>query len=107
MSHLQEEGRRCSKAAVLSIITHDRPCDAPYDDFHLRRQNGQEVDADDYYRRFPERARELAKLLGGTADKHTTSILAARVPVTFRAGEHVDDFDLLALLGEGRFAQVF
>jgi serine/threonine protein kinase len=83
------------------------PCDLLYEDFHMRRQRGEPVEPADYYRRFPARAQQLAQLLDATTDQHKTSILAACVPKTLRAGDRVDDFELLAMLGEGRFAQVF
>lgn len=83
------------------------PCDLLYEDYQLRRQNGLLVEPDDYYRRFPAQARELRQLLSGLTAWHATSSLAARLPVEFAAGDRVDEFDLLGLLGEGRFAQVF
>jgi serine/threonine protein kinase len=83
------------------------PCDLLYEDFFLRRQHGEAVAPDDYVRRFPARQKELAHLFGATADQHTTSIFAAAGPGAFRPGDRLDDFELLALLGEGRFAQVF
>jgi len=43
------------------------PCDLLYEDFHLRKRAGETVRPSDYYQQFPERARELARLLGGTA----------------------------------------
>ena len=83
------------------------PCDLLYEDYHLHRQAGQPVDPGDYFRRFPARAGELARLLGGTAAARSTSVFARRAPVAIAPGDQIDDFDLLALLGEGQFAKVF
>src|SRR5579885_2365020 len=83
------------------------PCDLLFEDFHLRRQAGEDPDPVDYYRRFPGRAAELARLLGGTAPARSTSVFAARAPAAIEPGGRLDDFDLLALLGGGQFAKVF
>lgn len=89
------------------LATPDPPADLLYEDYHLRRQAGRNVEPGDYFRRFPGRADELARLLGGTLPVRSTSVLAARVPVQINPGDRLDDFDLLALLGEGQFARVF
>src|SRR5262245_27392276 len=39
------------------------PCDLLYEDYQLRHRAGQDVRPDDYYRRFPGRAAELARLV--------------------------------------------
>jgi serine/threonine protein kinase len=83
------------------------PCDLLYEDFHLRRQAGRDPNPIDYYHRFPARAAELARLLGGTCPARSTSVFAARAPVAIEPGGRLDDFDLLALLGKGQFARVF
>jgi serine/threonine protein kinase len=83
------------------------PVDLLYEDYHLRVHAGAAPDPRDYFDRFPDRAGELARLLGGTAAARSTAARAARVVVAVRAGERLDDFDLLTLLGEGQFAKVF
>jgi serine/threonine protein kinase len=91
----------------LPLLASDPPCDLLYEDFQLRRAAGRPVDPADYFRRFPAQADELARLLGGTHTGRTTAAFAARVPPDIRPGDHLDDFDLLAQLGEGQFAKVF
>ncbi|MBX9624711.1 MAG: serine/threonine protein kinase, partial [Gemmataceae bacterium] len=93
--------------AFPELAAGEPPADLLYEDFHLRRQAGQSPDPADYFRRFPGRAAELGRLLGGTAQGRSTAAHAVRVPAGFDAGDRVDEFDLLALLGEGQFARVF
>ncbi len=83
------------------------PCDLLYEDYHLRRQAGHAADAADYFRRFPGRAAELERLLGGGGPTRSTALLASRAPTGLAPGDTLDEFDLLALLGEGQFAKVF
>lgn len=83
------------------------PCDLLYEEFHLRRQSGGDPDPADYYRRFPGRAAELARLLGATARTHSTSARPAPLPPDLDPGGRLDDFDLLAVLGRGQFGKVF
>ncbi len=83
------------------------PPDLLYEDYHLRLRAGAVADPADYFRRFPAGAEELARLLGGTVSPRSTSALAVRAPAGVAPGDSLDDFDLLALLGEGQFAKVF
>src|SRR5262245_46030029 len=83
------------------------PFDLVYEDFHLRRQAGRPVDPADYYRRFPSIADQLARLLDSSVLGHSTSVVSSVPPIRLEPGSRIDDFDLLALLGEGQFAQVF
>lgn len=83
------------------------PCDLLYEDYHLRKQAGHAVSAADYLRRFPDRAAELGRLIGGTSPALSTSVFGRRPRTPARPGDRLDDFELLTLLGEGQFAQVF
>ena len=83
------------------------PSDLIYEDFHVRRRAGRDPNPADYFRRFPVRAAEFARLLGESPTRRTVSVFKGRVPGAVRPGDRVDDFDLLALLGEGQFAKVF
>lgn len=82
------------------------PCDLLYEDYHLRLRSGERVDPSDYYRRFPTAANDLARLLGDVRAR-STSVFPSGGLVTVQPGDRLDDFDLLALLGEGTFARVF
>jgi eukaryotic-like serine/threonine-protein kinase len=94
-------------AAFPELVAGGPPCDLLYEDFHLRKRVGETVSPSDYYQRFPQRAAELARLLGGTASTRSTSLFAVRAPEDAQPGGRLDEFDLLALLGEGQFAKVF
>lgn len=86
------------------------PPDLVYEEFHIRNQSGDEVSATDYLRAFPEQRDELACILGLTQKYETTKLLkdGGRIPAAkLQPGERIDDFELLARLGEGAFAQVF
>jgi serine/threonine protein kinase len=83
------------------------PADLLYEDYHLRKQAGRQVDPQDYFRRFPDRAEELGRLLGVTAGASSTSIAKSLRAIGIQAGDTIDDFDLLTQLGQGNFAKVF
>ncbi|MEX0677999.1 MAG: serine/threonine-protein kinase [Pirellulales bacterium] len=83
------------------------PCDLVYEEFHIRKQQGDEVTSSEYCDRFPTRADELRRLLDIDAPTQSTVLVdAGRLPA-FEVGEKVDDFELVALLGKGAFATVF
>jgi serine/threonine protein kinase len=96
-------------AAEFTELADDGvPCDLLYEEFHLRRRHGEAVQPGEFYRRFPERAAELARLLGEPSAYQATTVAATAQPaVELQVGDRVDDFDLLTLLGEGAFAKVF
>ncbi|MBN9517995.1 serine/threonine protein kinase [bacterium] len=94
-------------AAFPELAETGPPADLLYEDYHLRRQAGRPADPGDYFRRFPARAADLARLVGATVPARSTSVHIARAPVGLAPGDRLDDFDLLALLGEGQFARVF
>jgi serine/threonine protein kinase len=83
------------------------PCDLLYEEFHLRRRSGEPVYIKEYQDRFPDRAGELGRLLGVVSTYATTTLRAPQPMVQLNAGDQVDDFDLLTMLGEGAFAKVF
>lgn len=86
------------------------PADLIYEEYHIRKQAGDAVDPQDYFRRFPARAAELERLLGLQAPHASTSMFGsatAKPAPVFEAGQQIDDFDLLLKLGQGAFASVF
>src|SRR4029079_19197232 len=83
------------------------PCDLLYEEFHLRKRLGEAVELSEYRRRFPQQAQELARLLGAQSTFASTAAHAVQTPGSVKAGDRLDDFDLLALIGQGAFAQVF
>ena len=83
------------------------PCDLIYEEFHIRRQQGDEFSLDEYCQRFPARAAELRRLLGVDAPTQSTLLVEPRKLPTFEPGQKLDDFELVSLLGRGAFGSVF
>jgi serine/threonine protein kinase len=83
------------------------PCDLIYEEFHIRRLNGREVAAEEYFERFPDQADELRRLLGLESAHVTTTMFSRSRADELDTGQTVDDFDLLTRLGRGAFASVF
>jgi serine/threonine protein kinase len=83
------------------------PCDLIYEEYHLRKQSGQSVAAQEYFERFPRQATELGRLLGLESPHLSTSIAGAARFEEIEVGDSIDDFDLLTRLGRGAFATVF
>ncbi|HET6325741.1 MAG TPA: serine/threonine-protein kinase [Planctomycetaceae bacterium] len=85
------------------------PCDLIYEEFHIRKQSGQEVSAEDYLREFPGQTVELASVLGlktyATTSFHKSR--KQRLLEGVQSGDSIEDFDLLLELGSGAFAKVF
>jgi len=83
------------------------PCDLIYEEYHVRRQSGDDVDVQQYFDRFPGQSDELGRLLGLEAPHLTTTMVATERPTEVEPGGQIDDFDLLLRLGKGAFASVF
>lgn len=86
------------------------PADLIYEEFHIRRNSGFQVDPSEYLKQFPTQAEELACLLGLEQSYQTTSLFggtAKRRLDQIEVGKQLDDFDLVSMLGEGNFARVF
>lgn len=83
------------------------PCELIYEEFHVRRANGDNVSPHDYYERFPLRRRELERLLGLGDKSQTTSLFGQRRPIDLKEGDQIDDFQLLSRLGQGAFGAVY
>src|SRR5579872_2156061 len=86
------------------------PPDLVYEEYHIRAAAGDAVAMEEYARRFPGCARELARLLGLHAANVSTAMIGPRSALALaevQPGEQLDDFDLLTQLGKGAFASVF
>ncbi|MBI2825047.1 MAG: serine/threonine protein kinase [Planctomycetia bacterium] len=83
------------------------PCDLIYEEYHVRKQSGQPVDAREYFDRFPRQASELRRLLGLESAQTSTSVRGMGSVEEIDVGGSLDDFDLLTRLGRGAFATVF
>jgi serine/threonine protein kinase len=81
------------------------PCDLIVAEYEARRKHQTAPAVEDFAARFPAQAETVARLLGAP----TTVRVVKKVgnPAEVLPGQQLDDFDLLALVGEGAFARVF
>ncbi|MFN0053510.1 MAG: serine/threonine-protein kinase [Planctomycetales bacterium] len=97
--------------AQFPELADDLPADLIYEEFHIRQQAGDAVDVVDCLKRFPSRAIELERLFVWRKPASVSTMLCGRsagVPgANLSPGERIDDFELLARLGQGAFASVF
>lgn len=82
------------------------PTDLIYEEFHIRRRQGEAVDPEEYYLRFPEQKGQLRALLGNAPTVSTIAQSASDLS-SLQPGQNLDDFDLQARLGTGAFGTVF
>lgn len=83
------------------------PVDLVYEEYHVRRQAGDEVEPKTYFQRFPTQETELRRLLKLESPHVTTALLSGPARLPMNLGERIDDFDLLTELGKGAFASVY
>jgi serine/threonine protein kinase len=84
------------------------PCELIFEEFQVRRAHGEAVDPEEYFDRFPQRAEELQAWLAIAAPCAAPTVLGgAKRVLQVAEGDHLDDFQLLSLLGEGAFGRVF
>ena len=50
------------------------PCDLIYEEYHVRKAQGEDVNAAEFFRRFPNKAEELQRLLGITSPVVSTAL---------------------------------
>jgi serine/threonine protein kinase len=97
--------------AEFPELVQDRvPCDLIYEEFHIRKQSGQAVDADEYLSAFPGHTAEIASILNIEQAYETTAFFRRakqRRIEGIAAGDTIDEFELLSELGRGAFAKVF
>lgn len=92
----------------LLMVDGKLSADLIYEEYHVRRSNGEPVEPKEYCERFPEQAGELRKLMGLDSPEVSLSLMSRGSPrVELEAGQKIDDFDLLIKLGKGAFASVF
>ncbi len=95
--------------AEFSFLAADVPVDLLYEEIHVRRQAGETSPPADLFKRFPAQAAELRRLLGEASHVKSTTLVkqGPRRSLGLMPGDQVDDFDLIARLGEGAFGDVF
>jgi eukaryotic-like serine/threonine-protein kinase len=97
-------------AEFPELIQDRLPCDLIYEEFHIRKQSGQAVDAEEYAEAFPGHSAEIASILNIEQAYETTAFFHRARQQRIEgvvAGDTIDDFELLAELGAGAFAKVF
>ena len=82
------------------------PADLIFEEYHLRRESGEQVNTIEYMDRYPNRREELERLLAMDSPVATTS-LCRQAHVEVEAGERLGDFELMLPLGKGAFGSVF
>lgn len=83
------------------------PVDLIFEEFQVRKRAGDPILPNDYFDRFPAQASKLRRLLGLDLPTRVTLAHRAAPAKALQAGDVIDDFDLLSLIGEGAFAKVF
>jgi serine/threonine protein kinase len=78
-----------------------------YEEYQVRKQAGDEVEVEDFIRRFPRQAAEFRRLVSLESPHLTTALFSGQRVKQIEPGERLDDFDLLNQLGKGAFATVF
>ena len=89
-------------AALLTV-------DLVFEEYHIRKNAGDQVSPTEIFKRFPALARELDGLFRLDPALRST-FLSGESPaaqIDLSPGETIDDFELLLLLGRGAFATVF
>ncbi|HET6324996.1 MAG TPA: serine/threonine-protein kinase [Planctomycetaceae bacterium] len=92
------------------LVQNRIPCDLIYEEFHIRKQSGQPVDAEEYLHDFPGHEAEIASILNIEQAYETTAFFRRAKQQRIEAvaaGDTIDDFELLSELGAGAFAKVF
>lgn len=86
------------------------PSDLLFEEFHLRREAGLQVDPEEYLQKFPDNAEQLRRLMNLDTPTATTAVFQAQKKDSLnriQPGDTFDDFQLLNLLGKGSFASVY
>ncbi len=100
------------------------PVELIHEELQVRMQSGDSVSENEIHERFPHEAPALCDLVGGMAvpctptqtfysetkkgtKQQTDVVPVGNDTVRYNPGQQVDDFQLLTMLGEGAFAQVF
>ncbi len=86
------------------------PADLIYEEFHVRRRSGLNINPSEYLEEYPDRVKSIQPLLG-LAEEYQSTMLGSGVRAAALAdievGDVLDDFELLLNLGKGAFAKVF
>ncbi len=98
------------QAEFSELTDGTMPGDLIYEEYHIRKNCGFQVDPKEYIEQFPEQAAELECLLGMDSPYQRTGLFGKNGKQKLNdihPGQELDDFELLTMLGEGAFAKVF
>ena len=109
--HRSEHSKRLAAyVAEFPALADSLPAELIYEEIKRRRDRGEPIQTEDYFRQFPRQSTELRRLLESvSASTATVAEPASNLPRPdeIAPGGRIDDFDLLTLLGKGAFARVF
>ncbi|MCC9607929.1 protein kinase [Blastopirellula sp. JC732] len=83
------------------------PTDLIFEEYHVRKTSGEQVDLQEYGQRFPSQADAIARLFKLDHHTMTTSLSDGLAHSKFSTGDRVGDFYLMSSLGAGAFGSVF
>ncbi|UUO09174.1 serine/threonine protein kinase [Blastopirellula sp. J2-11] len=83
------------------------PTDLIFEEYHVRKTSGEQVDLHEYGKRFPGQADAIVRLFKLDSETMTTSLSDGRAHAKFATGDRVGDFYLMSALGAGAFGSVF
>jgi len=86
------------------------PAELIHEEYYFRQQSGLQMDADEYFKAYPEQAAELGELLNKIPADDFTFLDSSPNESAWKdleIGQQIDDFILLDELGRGSFARVF
>ncbi len=105
------EPRRLSEYAdEFPELSQGPPIELLYEEYHLRKKCGLNVQPEEYVEEFPQHAETIRQWLGRGDDYRSTVITNPgdlKLLDNLEAGTRIEDFDLVLELGRGAFAKVF
>lgn len=108
--HGGEPKRVADYCREFPSLTDSPPVELLYEEFHLRKQSGLNVQPEEYVKEYPHHAETLRQWLGRGGEYQSTVISKPadqKLLDSVEAGQTIDDFDLVLELGRGAFARVF
>ncbi|MFT5522837.1 MAG: serine/threonine protein kinase [Pirellulaceae bacterium] len=83
------------------------PVDLIYEEFHIRRSTGEDVEPAEYLKRFPNQVEQLRQLMTGDILSESTRLFNRSKAAALETGDTIDDFEIISVLGAGAFGCVY